>query len=112
MEAATASSEVSTDSRLELAQSLVIALQQGDEALTENTITELARSCESSLFNEIGQLARQVHDALGFCGDDERISEIAQNEIPDARERLRYRKNRRLCKSYFGYCGKTSGRFR
>jgi chemotaxis protein CheZ len=90
MDAATANSEVVNDERLQLALSLVTALEDGNEDEAEKSITELARTYEASLFNEIGQLTRQVHDALSYCGDDERIADIAKHEIPDARERLRY----------------------
>lgn len=88
MEAATAKSDTVVDDRLQLALSLVRAIENGEEETVEKHITELARYYESLLFNEIGKLTRQVHDALGFCSDDVRISEIAKQEIPDARERL------------------------
>ena len=90
MDAATTNSEVVNDERLQLALSLVTALEQGNEDVAEKSITELTRNYENSLFNEIGKLTRKVHDALGYCGDDARISEIAKHEIPDAQERLRY----------------------
>ncbi|NKB37628.1 MAG: protein phosphatase [Gammaproteobacteria bacterium] len=92
MEAAIAKSEeeMEVDERLDLALSLVDALKDGQKDEVDSAISSLAHSYESSLFNEIGQITRHVHDALGFCSDDERISEIAQNEIPDARERLEY----------------------
>lgn len=90
MEAVTAKSEVQIDDRLQLALALVSAIENGEERTIERLTTEFARSYECSLFNEIGKLTRQVHDALGFCSDDSRISEIVKHEIPDARERLRF----------------------
>ncbi len=90
MESAVVNSEEVHSERLQLALSLVTALEQGEEGNAENAITELASTCESSLFNEIGQLTRKVHDALCDCSDDTRISDIAEQEIPDAKERLQY----------------------
>ncbi len=90
MEAAIATSKEVDDDRLQQALMLVTALEKGEEPTVEKIITDLAGTYNASLFSEIGQLTRQVHDALGFCGDEARISDIAEHEIPDARERLRY----------------------
>ncbi|EGR00014.1 chemotaxis phosphatase, CheZ family protein [Vibrio cholerae HC-61A2] len=42
------------------------------------------------MFKEIGMLTRDLHEALKNFQIDERFSEIATDEIPDARERLHY----------------------
>lgn len=78
------------DSKLELAKSLVKSLESGDEVEAEKTIHELTRSYESYIFQEIGKLTRELHDALGFCRDEKRLADITKNEIPDARDRLNY----------------------
>ena len=90
MEAVTINYASSDDERMDLAKSLLSSLEQGDEEEVKKVINELTRSQESFLFQEIGKLTRQLHDALGTCRDDERIADIAKNEIPDARERLNY----------------------
>lgn len=46
-------------------------------------------SSEERVFNRLGQLARQLHDALRELGYDKMIEETAQ-QLPDARQRLAY----------------------
>lgn len=91
MEAATLNLETNYKSgRLELAKTLVQSLEKGDEVHAEHAIHELTKSYESYIFQEIGKLTRELHDALGFCRDEKRLSDITRNEIPDARDRLNY----------------------
>jgi len=91
MEAATIDLEARyKDGRLTLAKSLVRSLESGDEANAERTINELTKSYESYIFQEIGKLTRELHDALGVCRDERRLTDITRNEIPDARDRLHY----------------------
>jgi len=78
------------DMRLSLAKSLVNNLEKGNIGEVDQLITSLNSQHESMLFQEIGKLTRQLHDALGSFRDDERISNLAENRIPDARERLNY----------------------
>ena len=78
------------DMRLSLAKSLVKKLEQGNNAEVEQLISSLTSQHESMLFQEVGKLTRQLHDALGSFREDERISHLAENRIPDARERLNY----------------------
>ena len=78
------------DMRLSLAKSLVSNLEQGNISEVDQIINSLTTQHESVLFQEIGKLTRQLHDALGTFRDDERIANIAENRIPDARERLNY----------------------
>lgn len=90
MEAATLNYNTSDDERMDLAKSLIGALEEGDEDNVKRVINELTHCQESFLFQEIGKLTRQLHDALGFCHDDQRIANIAKKDIPDAQERLNY----------------------
>jgi chemotaxis protein CheZ len=78
------------DMRLSLAKSLVNNLENGNISEVDQLITSLNSQHESLLFQEIGKLTRQLHDALGNFRDDDRISNLAENRIPDARERLNY----------------------
>lgn len=78
------------DMRLSLARSLVSSIEQGKSEEIEHLIKNLTSQHESMLFQEVGKLTRQLHDALGSFRDDERISDIAESRIPDARERLNY----------------------
>jgi len=78
----------SEDERLVMAKSLVQHLEHGEAAKADKIIEDLASVHESSLFQEIGKLTRELHDALGACRDDKRIASIAEQEMPNARERL------------------------
>ncbi|MCX9565324.1 protein phosphatase CheZ, partial [Vibrio cholerae] len=52
--------------------------------------TYVYESANNPMFKEIGMLTRDLHEALKNFQIDERFSEIATDEIPDARERLHY----------------------
>ena len=78
------------DMRLSLAKSLVNNLENGNINEVDQLIASLNSQHESLLFQEIGKLTRQLHDALGSFREDERISNLAENRIPDARERLNF----------------------
>lgn len=78
------------DVRLSLARSLVESLEKGDESASDKIISNLNNQHESIMFQEIGRLTRQLHDAIHAFRDDTRISELAEARIPDARERLNF----------------------
>lgn len=78
------------DDPLALARQLVGALESGDEDNSRRLIQELARPYERELFDELGKLTRELHEALESFRGDSRLVELAQDEIPDARERLSY----------------------
>lgn len=48
------------------------------------------RDYEESLYNEIGRITRQLHNSLTKFDADEKILNIAKENIPGAKERLRY----------------------
>lgn len=78
------------DERLQWARGLVAALETGDEAVTADLLDRLGAQREHSLFNELGRLTRQLHEALNSFRMDSRLAEITESEIPDAKERLSY----------------------
>jgi chemotaxis protein CheZ len=78
------------DERLAQAQALVASLEAGDEPEADRIIKELSSSRDDDLFQEVGRLTRELHEAIvGFLLDD-RIAQFAQHEIPDAAERLKH----------------------
>lgn len=82
--------EVPLAGRLAQARAVVAALERGDEAEADRILDELGRIRKSQLFQELCRLTRHLHDALtGFMADT-RLVELTENDIPDARERLRY----------------------
>jgi chemotaxis protein CheZ len=77
--------------RLEIAKSLVISLEAGDDVESERLIESLAPAKRNDdLFQEVGRLTRELHDAINGFLLDARISDMTNVEIPDAKERLTY----------------------
>ncbi|MEW8431235.1 MAG: protein phosphatase CheZ, partial [gamma proteobacterium symbiont of Ctena orbiculata] len=61
--------------RLELAKSLVISLEAGDDEESERLISSLApKPKQDDLFLEVGRLTRELHDAINGFLLDARIS--------------------------------------
>ncbi len=77
-------------SQLELARSLVNALENNDEPLITELTLSLTRSQESDLFQEVGKLTRELHDALNNFDVDARLVDLTENEMPDTRDRLNF----------------------
>ena len=81
--------EVDQDS-LDLARKYVEQLEKGNQQEADNLLTELTNLRETELFQELGKLTREFHEAINGFNSDDRMSSMAQDEIPDARERLKY----------------------
>lgn len=76
--------------RLEAAKRLVAEIESGDEQRADQALEELTRMRESSLFQQLGKLTRELHETLNSFRLDSRLSALAEREIPDAKERLNY----------------------
>lgn len=84
------STDVNVPISLDEARQLVAYLEAGDNA-SAKAIFEAASMKESiELFEEVGKLTRQLHDALNNFQLDERIANLANDDIPDAQSRLTY----------------------
>ncbi len=66
------------------------ALNQNDNDAANRLIGELTTLRESSLFQELGKITREIHDSINAFSDDQRVVELTEEEIPDAKERLNY----------------------
>ncbi|MEM6998376.1 MAG: protein phosphatase CheZ [Pseudomonadota bacterium] len=86
----TAEVQSPVDMRLSLAKSLVTSLENGEQNQADQLINNLVNQHESVLFQEIGKLTRQLHDTMENFRNDNMIVEIAEERIPNARERLTY----------------------
>ncbi|RMG29712.1 MAG: protein phosphatase CheZ [Gammaproteobacteria bacterium] len=75
---------------LDVARGLVEALERGDEAAVNACLDELTRQREEGLFQELGKLTRQLHDALSSFHLDSRIVDMTERHIPDAKHRLNH----------------------
>ena len=69
---------------------LQTALESGDETDLEAALDDIARLREGSLFNEMGRITRQLHEALVGLRLDPQIATLTQHGIPDAKVRLDY----------------------
>ncbi|MEZ9245711.1 protein phosphatase CheZ [Vibrio lentus] len=79
---------------LEQAKKLVELLendeQQSADSLVRSIYEDNFSLQDNPMLQEIGSLTRDLHDSLAQFNFDERISVIANDEIPDARDRLQY----------------------
>jgi len=75
---------------LDLAREYVKQLEQGNSNEADNLLTELTNIRESQLFQELGKLTREFHEAINGFNNEDKISTLATDDIPDARERLNY----------------------
>jgi len=76
--------------RLTQARALVASLEAGDDTEATRIIMAFPENVEKDLFQEVGRLTRELHEAIiGFAMDD-RVLQAVQHEMPDAAERLAY----------------------
>ncbi|MAG77086.1 MAG: protein phosphatase [Colwelliaceae bacterium] len=75
---------------LEQAKSLVEFLENGETEKADNLLAEIQNPINSELFAEIGKLTRQLHDSMMNFHVDSRLNDLANADIPDAKERLNY----------------------
>jgi len=75
---------------LHTARALVEELEAGNSGEAGRLLGELTRVHESTVFQEMGRLTRQLHDALTRLEMDGRLLDITNQEIPEAKERLAY----------------------
>jgi chemotaxis protein CheZ len=75
---------------LEEARLLVSHLEKGDREQANALVDTITMRESTELFSEVGKLTRQLHDSLNNFQVDERIANLMQDEIPDARARLIY----------------------
>jgi len=75
---------------LEQAKLLVTHLENNDIESANRLFISISSPENSELFDEIGKLTRQLHDSLQSFQLDARISNIATEDIPDAKQRLNH----------------------
>jgi chemotaxis protein CheZ len=82
--------KLSREECLDRAKTLVREIESADEEKAASLLQDFANYRDSLLFQEIGRLTRELHDALNGFRQDARLASLAQCEIPDAKERLNY----------------------
>lgn len=81
---------LATDEKLDLARNLVAKLESGEHDDAVKLIAQLGGFRDSLLFQEIGRLTRELHDSINDFVIDSNIVVLAENDMPDAAERLSY----------------------
>ncbi len=71
-------------------RALVQEIEAGNEPQVNVLLEEIGKLRESTLFQELGRMTRELHESLNSFRFDARLSELAEHEIPDAKERLNY----------------------
>ncbi|MCP1726455.1 chemotaxis protein CheZ [Natronospira proteinivora] len=71
-------------------ESMLQALEAGDEETFNQELDGLTHIREKELFVEVGKLTRELHEALKGFRMDFRLAELTEKEMPDARDRLLY----------------------
>jgi len=72
------------------AKLLLENLEAGNEEAAQKNLDNLSSVSENRLFKEIGKLTRDLHDTLNSFHLDTRLTSLAAQDIPDAKDRLEY----------------------
>ena len=72
------------------ARALVASLEAGNDDEAKHNLDSLSAINENNLFREIGRLTRDLHDTLNNFHLDNRLTSLAAQDIPDAKDRLEY----------------------
>lgn len=73
---------------LEQAKQLVELLENGQQQEADLLVKDIHESNANPMLQEIGELTRDLHESIKQFTLSERVNEIANDEIPDARDRL------------------------
>ncbi|MDN3610620.1 protein phosphatase CheZ [Vibrio ostreicida] len=75
---------------LEQAKQLVELLENEQQQDADKLVSSIVEGASNPMLQEIGELTRDLHESLKQFNLDDRLNEIANDEIPDARDRLQY----------------------
>ncbi|MDH3760609.1 MAG: protein phosphatase CheZ [Gammaproteobacteria bacterium] len=79
-----------TEQYMDRLDDLTAAMESGDNQQINQLVSELTTLRETSLYQDLGMLTREIHDTINSFASDDRIAELAQEDIPDAKERLKF----------------------
>ena len=82
--------EAIEDYKIEKVKKLLDLLEEGQVMEADELLDDLARERETSLFQELGKLTRQLRDTFKNFEVDSKITSYASVAMPDAKERLMY----------------------
>lgn len=75
---------------LTIARELADLLSKGDVAAIEHLLDAVAQKRQKSVFQELGRLSRQLHEALNSVRLDPRLAAMVRDDLPDVKNRLDY----------------------
>ena len=75
---------------LEQAKQLVNILEEGQQHEADLLVKDILEKTSNPMFQEIGALTRDLHESIKHFSVDDRMNTLANDDIPDARERLQY----------------------
>lgn len=75
---------------LQQAKQLVEWLEAGEQARADQWLDDFREERDDKLFTSVGQLTRDLHEALQDFQLDPRIMQLTQDDLPDAQNRLQY----------------------
>ncbi len=78
------------DISLEQAKELVALLEDGKQQQANQLLEDVYNRRNDKLFTSVGQLTRDLHEALQDFQVDPRIVQMTQDDLPDAQNRLLY----------------------
>ena len=83
---------INRDLLMEKAKELISSLESSDvnDEQLESQIDEINSFKNNHLFQELGKMTREIHDSIMNFRMDSRISDLAETDIPDAKDRLEY----------------------
>ena len=73
---------------IEIVKNLLASMEEGNLTKAQDFLDELTEIRENEMYQEIGKLTRELHDSINTFGLDDRLSDLASDEFPDARQRL------------------------
>ena len=75
---------------LEEAKELVTFLEKNEISAANELVNSIQTNSDEKVFGKVGELTRELHDALMSFHSDTRMFNLADQEMPDARDRLHY----------------------
>lgn len=86
--------EKNIDKAALLEQTRVLLAQLENESTTDaelcTTLDSIMALRDSTLFQELGKMTREIHESIMNFRMDSRITDLAHTDIPDAKDRLEY----------------------
>ena len=84
------SEDVDLEALLVAAKQMVASIESGEVDNIHGQIADISAFQNDCLFQELGQMTRELHESIVSFRMDTRISGLAETDIPDAKERLEH----------------------